>query len=937
MNRMIKFIIVVLFTLCFFKSEAQVGVPVMVPYGYVSWVQLPDGYDSTKKYPVLMVCHGVGEKAPTGGDDSTYAAGGYLNIIYNNSNYPSYFRERGWSGKGYDVITGDSISFVIVSPQATPATGGGWFWSGAVGSVLNKISTLYSIDTNRVYITGLSGGARPTIAYAAGVHYDGGTVSNKKYIPAAIVPMSAAGEVNSRLQAGLLASRDIPIWQFTGTTDDNYTNINNFHGYVLDSGGVSRITNYSGGHCCWGTYYNPTYKEKIGSDSMNIYTWLLQYKRDTVASKSIYISESDGDDSRTLAQAQNPSTPWKTITKLNAEWDNIYPNDTVKFKKGDTLYGQINVNTSGALGSPVVITSYGSGSTPPVITGLTRLTSWTNHSGYIYKAECTTCPNDLNMMIMDKVPQQKGRTPNAGYLKYESNTIFSITDNELSGSPDWTGAQVVIRKANWLLDVHKILSHVGTTLYIDSVNAYSPQPNYGYFIQHDIRTLDSLGEWYFDSTSKYLYVFFSTDPSNYDVRVPTIDTLVRANLYKNNITFKDLKFEGAGKAIMSWRFNPRITIDNCVLNYAGLIGIQVVTTGGEESNHFWLKNSIVKNSMSKGIDIGRSAADAVIEKNLIDSCGYYQGHSTGRQMDQYDGRMGIISYSTRTNIRDNEVSNIGFMGILVKADTNIIERNKIHDYAFIKNDAGAIYTSMASYPYAKLGIVIRNNIIYNGRMAFDGTPNNSAWPQTTGVYLDDSTSNVLVEDNVMYNIRGTGFFNHNNRDVTFRDNKVYGCDWGWEVHYDGSSLPHDMGMVTKNNQLFSDSIGGRWAFTVATGADEYEFGDVDSNYYVKNHASTDMFTMRRSPGVTTTKTFSEWQSYGLDAHATTLQKSTSLFVGDSTGYKTLTGTWQDVKGNVYSGVVSLQPYQALMLYPFEGVLPVTIKQFFIYRKKIKFQ
>src|SRR5690606_34260824 len=142
----------------------------------------------------------------------------------------------------------------------------------------------------------------------------------------------------------------------------------------------------------------------------------------------------------------------------------------------------------------------------------------------------------------------------------------------------------------------------------------------------------------------------------------------------------------------------------------------------------------------------------------------------------------------RTNIRDNEGSNIGFMRILVKADTSIIERNKIHDYAFITNDAAAIYTSMPSYPYAQLGIVIKNNIIYNGRMAFDDTPNNSAWPQTTGVYLDDSTSNVLVEDNVMYNIRGTGFFNHNNRDVTFRDNKVYGCDWGWEVHYDGSSL-----------------------------------------------------------------------------------------------------------------------------------------------------
>ena len=82
-----------------------------------------------------------------------------------------------------------------------------------------------------------------------------------------------------------------------------------------------------------------------------------------------YFSSSSGDDSRSASQAQNSSTPWRTINKLNAIFSTLKPGDRVLFKRGDTFYGTIEVSESGSPGNPIVISAYDSGPLP-VITSL---------------------------------------------------------------------------------------------------------------------------------------------------------------------------------------------------------------------------------------------------------------------------------------------------------------------------------------------------------------------------------------------------------------------------------------------------------------------------------------------------------------------------------------------------------------------------------------
>src|SRR5690606_24323121 len=97
---------------------------------------------------------------------------------------------------------------------------------------------------------------------------------------------------------------------------------------------------------------------------LDITTTLIQCKMKTILSRLLltmalglicslssaatyYFSSSSGDDSRNSAQAQNPDTPWKSISKLNSIFKSLKPGDKILFKSGDTFYGTIEISRSG--------------------------------------------------------------------------------------------------------------------------------------------------------------------------------------------------------------------------------------------------------------------------------------------------------------------------------------------------------------------------------------------------------------------------------------------------------------------------------------------------------------------------------------------------------------------------------------------------------------
>ncbi|HET6558297.1 MAG TPA: hypothetical protein VFG54_13345, partial [Prolixibacteraceae bacterium] len=234
-------------------------------------------------------------------------------------------------------------------------------------------------------------------------------------------------------------------------------------------------------------------------------------------SATYYVS-STGNDANS---GQSSSSPWKSLSKVNAF--TLMPGDQVLFQRGNTFYGTLTVKNSGTSSAPIVFGAYGTGNNP-VISGFTTLTSWTSYGNGIYYA--TVDVPRLNIVTLDGVVKGMGRFPESGYLNYEShNAKVSITDNQLTGTPNWTGAEIGIRKYRWIIDRHVVTSHSGSTLTYSSNTSYGnatfyePMDKNGYFFQNHIRCLDDLGDWSYSVTEKRIYMNFGGGvPSSYVIK-----------------------------------------------------------------------------------------------------------------------------------------------------------------------------------------------------------------------------------------------------------------------------------------------------------------------------------------------------------------------------------------------------------------------------------
>lgn len=72
-----------------------------------------------------------------------------------------------------------------------------------------------------------------------------------------------------------------------------------------------------------------------------------------VADAAYYFSAAAGDDARTVAQAANPSTPWKTTAKANTL--TLHAGDSLLFKRGEVFRGYLTIRQSGSAGAPIVV------------------------------------------------------------------------------------------------------------------------------------------------------------------------------------------------------------------------------------------------------------------------------------------------------------------------------------------------------------------------------------------------------------------------------------------------------------------------------------------------------------------------------------------------------------------------------------------------------
>jgi predicted peptidase len=214
---------------------------------------LPAGYDSSlKKYPLLIFLHGGGELGNGTTDLPLILKNSIPKLLYHKT-FPRSF-----------TVNDSAFSFIIISPQFKI-----WPVVRDVHAIVQYSMEHYRVDSQRVYIVGISMGGGATWEYAG----DYGRSL------AAIVPICGASWADSTV-AKNIAATGVPSWAFHNLDDSSvkvsstkrYVNIINSNNPVHPV----RLTLWpTGGHDAWSKATDPSYKE----DNMNIYEWMLQYTR----------------------------------------------------------------------------------------------------------------------------------------------------------------------------------------------------------------------------------------------------------------------------------------------------------------------------------------------------------------------------------------------------------------------------------------------------------------------------------------------------------------------------------------------------------------------------------------------------------------------------------------------------------------------------------
>lgn len=557
--------------------------------------------------------------------------------------------------------------------------------------------------------------------------------------------------------------------------------------------------------------------------------------------KTYYVSAT-GNDSNT---GTSSAAAWKSLTKVNSFV--FAANDSILFNRGDVFYGSVIVKRNN-----LFFSAYGTGA-KPLITGFTSISSWKSLGGGIYEA-VVNAKSNLNMVAINGRPQQIGRYPNAneangGYLTYDAASTGSITDNQLSTTVNWTGAEVAIRKNGWTIDRCFVTSQSGGTINYKigkSVNSgTTPQSSpaklgHGYFFMDDIRTLDQLGEWYFDTTAKKIKVYFGTNiPTNYAVQVSTVDTLFNiAN--RTNISVSNISFEGAN---MSGIFALRagyITVQYCDISNIGAKAVHIF-----ETPNVLIENVNTNNVLSNAIQVlNRNQPNVVVRNCVARNTSPFAG--MGSFFDDSDNKGMYLIASNNLLVEYNTVDSVGLAGIQFNGNSVVVKNNIVNAFCRILHDNGGIYTYVGgteANPGAYFtNRTVSNNIIMNGGGAPLGTSSSS--PALAGIYLDGRTMNVSLINNTVFNIAKNGIHCNNPSSITIRGNTLYnnGQDisfmrWGWgsisNLNVKGN-ISFPMNSAQKN--IYYTNAGLNTPVATTLQANLKSLGSFDSNYY---HTFTD--------------------------------------------------------------------------------------------------
>lgn len=234
--------------------------------GWNCYVHLPWDYNNnSNSYPTILFFPGIGEVG--------------TNPAALISNGPGAYMNMGWNGNV--KVGNDSVKFIIISLQ--PPTG--YPNEYYINQNIQTVKSLYRIDPQRLYLTGLSMGGWCATTYVTGDLITGPYTYASQVM--AVVDVEGVKPDDNQPYPNLFDNFALTGGRYLGLEQsqdfrDKQTVVNRMNATRPNSAIYIQTSFGGGGHCCWSSFYGgggtqPT-NFMLDGISQNVYQWLARQK-----------------------------------------------------------------------------------------------------------------------------------------------------------------------------------------------------------------------------------------------------------------------------------------------------------------------------------------------------------------------------------------------------------------------------------------------------------------------------------------------------------------------------------------------------------------------------------------------------------------------------------------------------------------------------------
>jgi hypothetical protein len=541
---------------------------------------------------------------------------------------------------------------------------------------------------------------------------------------------------------------------------------------------------------------------------------------------------------------------------------------------------------SGTADAPVTYAAYPG--EKPIFSGGRKLSGFESRESGILSCPVPAVRNGewyFRQLFVNGKRQTRARTPNEGYFYTAGNAVaeedpetgemikrdniaFRFKPGDIPEFHDTDNVNVVVLHS-WAESRHRIaeIDRENSEITFTGPARWNFQrwgARQRYYLENYEGALDEPGEWFLDRKNGVLTYLEKPEEGIGDVVAPVIKQFVLIQgdpdngRYVEHVGLSGLSFQyGSWGLPLEGISDPQAavsipaaihaqgarhcTIEDCEVAHIGVYGI-------------WLErgcsyNRIARNHIhdlgAGGVRIGetRTAKELGVatHHNTVDNNWIHDGGHV------YLAAVGVwIGRSDGNTVSHNEISDFYYTGISVgwswgyapsSAKENLIEYNHVHHIGWsVLSDMGGIYTLGISP-----GTQIRHNIFHHISSYYYG-----GW----GIYPDEGSTYLVIENNVVYETKTGGFHQHYGRDNLVRNN-IFAFSKEGQIQRTRDE-EHRSFIFDRNIVYFDEGklLSSNWA-----SPDHY---DMDYNVYWKVGEGTPEFA-----GMS----FEEWRDQGEDKHS----------------------------------------------------------------------